>query len=285
MMATVIVMPATSQAGWFSDRQPAKQVASKVKATAGNIQTKVTDISKKLNEVHHQIAESRPLMNKVKNGNMLGTLKEIVEFMGDKQQEFQAFQNGGVYGFRRDFKGMLNGFSNLVAETPAIRNPNRFQKRLNKASNLVEKVPTAFLFIMSEAVGDQLMEIRDNVDRLGVELAKLPRLPNNRELLQNIQAYESELCKFVDNREVAVSVAMVKNGLKTTIWTLNTINSYLPNDLTVSVTAVAGGGFTAAIHPAKVPFKVPLTVVEAIQLSLDNNIALAEAVCKGVNDK
>jgi hypothetical protein len=280
--AAAITLPTVANAGWFNKSKPAQKIAAKAKATSGNITAKVSDISQKINEMANQMKESRPLMNKVKSSNMMQTLKEVVEFMGEQQQEYQAFANGGVYAFRRNFQDTLQGFGGVVNDFPGIENADRLNQKLDKAVELINKLPSQFLFIMDKAVGEKLISVNEKISDLRKDLSKLPRLPTPRVLMQNIYAYEVELCKLVDSREVAVTVAVIQAKLKTIMWTLNTITSYLPNDLTVSATAVAGGGFTAAIHPAKVPFQIPLTIVQAVDLGIGNNVSIANAMCKGV---
>jgi len=126
---------------------------------------------------------------------------------------------------------------------------------------MINKVPSQFLYIMDKAVGEKLVTINEKVAEIRNDLAKLP---SPRVLMQNPLAYENELCTIVDSRETAVSVAVIQAKLKTTIWLLNTVRGYLPDDLTLSATAVAGDGFTAAIHPAQIPLKTPLVVLEAV---------------------
>ncbi|MGD8783901.1 MAG: hypothetical protein PVG75_05665 [Thioalkalispiraceae bacterium] len=278
--ATMLFTPGISYAGWFGDK--AQKVKTRVKATPGNVQQKVQDMSQKLNEIHQQIAENRPLMEKMKNGKMMDSLKEVVEFIIESQQEYQAFANRGVNGFRQDFSDMLYGFGYIINEAPALENADRLNDRLDTAMDLMDKIPSQFLFIMHKAVGNKLHSISDNVNSIRNDLGQLPRLPKPSELNRDPYAFEVELCSLVNSRANAVRIAVIKNRLKTTIWTMKTITSYLPDDLTFDVTVVGGGGFTATKHPAQVPFKIPLTILEAIELSIDNRVALANAMCTGV---
>ena len=285
IMAISIALPTSANAGWFSSKQPVKRVIAKAKATPGNITAKVTDISKKINEMARQMSESRPLMQKVKSSKMLNTLKEVVEFIGEQQEEYQDFASNEVHVFRQNFGDMLHGFGGVINDFPAIENADRLNKKLDKAANLINRIPSQFLFIMHKAVGEKLVEVNEKISDLRGDLVKLPQLPAPRVLMQSPRDYETEICKLVDSRGAAVSVAVIQAKLKTIIFVLKTITSYLPNDLTISVTAVAGGGFTAAIHPAKVPFQIPLTILETVELGIGNNVSIANAMCKGVLKK
>jgi len=88
--------------------------------------------------------------------------------------------------------------------------------------------------------------------------------------------YRLNSFKIKNSRANAIRIAVIQAKLKQIIWGLKTIASYMPDDLTFNVTAVAGGGFTATKHPAKVPF---------LELSISNNVSIANAMCKGVLPK
>jgi len=282
LTVAAIALPTAANAGWFTNKQPVKKVVQKAKATPGNIAAKVTDISIKINEMAAQMAESRPLMSKVKESNMMSTLKEVIEFVGEQQQDYQAFASNDIYGFRQNFQNMLSGFGGIVNDFPAIENADRLNNSLTKAGDMINKMPSQFLYIMDKAVGEKLITINAKVADIRNDLAKLPQLPSPRVLMQNPMAYETELCTIVESRETAVTIAVIQAKLKSAIWSLNTVRGYLPDDLTLSATAVAGGGFTAAIHPAQIPLKTPLVVLEAVDLAIDNNVSIANAMCKGV---
>ncbi|MGD8926568.1 MAG: hypothetical protein PVG20_06945 [Thioalkalispiraceae bacterium] len=291
---TMMMTPGISHAGWFSSKVENTKarvqarthtVATKVKAAPGNIKDRVEDISNKLNEIYSQVEANRPIMNKVKNGKMMQSLKEVVEFMQDSQEEYQYFANGQVDDFRRDIQDMLYDFGYIVEAFPAIENGDKIMDKLDKVSNLIDKIPSQFLFIVHKAVGEKLADVREKVGNISKDLASLPRLPKPRILLQDPHAYEVEMCKLVGSRANAVRIAVIKARLKRIIFTLKTITDYLPNDLTFNVTAVAGGGFTATKHPAQAPFQIPLTILEAVELTIDNNVAIANALCTDVVPK
>lgn len=294
LIVTLMVTPGFSHAGWFSSKVEATKTkvqtrvstaATKTKETASNIKDKVEDISNKLNDIYSQIESNRPLMNKVKNSPMMGNLKEILKFMQDAQEDYQNFANSGADTFRRDMQDILYDFGNIISAFPAIERGDKMINKLDKVSDMMDKIPGQFLYVMHKAVGDKLADLRVKVGDLSNQLARLPKLPKSRELYRDPQAYEVELCQLVDSRGAAVTVAVIQAKLKEIIWGLKTIASYMPDDLTFSVTAVAGGGFTATKHPAKVPFKVPLTVLEAVELKISNDVSIANAMCKGVLPK
>ncbi|VAW91979.1 hypothetical protein MNBD_GAMMA23-92 [hydrothermal vent metagenome] len=205
--------------------------------------------------------------------------------LASNKQDYQYFVNGEIDVFRQDFQNMLYGFSGVINDFPALENADRLTSRLNKAGDLINRMPTQFLYLMSEATGKKLVTINKKITDIRNDLATLPQLPMPRVLMQNPRAYETQLCQLVENRKTAVTIAVIQAKLKSAIWLINTIRGYLPDDLTMSATAVAGGGFTASIHPAQIPLKTPLIVLEAVDLVIGNNVSIAKAMCTGILPK
>lgn len=277
--AVAIAAPSVGQAGWFKDSKPVRKVVTRVAATPGKAKEGIEDIAAKVNEIYSQISENRPLLEQMKNSRMIENLKETFVFINEMQADYQVFADQGVYTARLDIKDVLYGFGDITQAFPGAESDGKIMDKVEQAANLVDKMPAQFLYVMDKAVGPQLSELQDKIDNIRDSLAMLPNLPSKRELYRDPMAHVDSLCELENNRAVAVSIAVLQARLKAVAFVIKNIKAYLPDDLTVMASVVAGGGGTVTKHPAQYPLQILLTIVEGIDLKISNFTSIAKSVC------
>lgn len=274
----VASFPGIGHAGWFSSSNPVKKVTQTVKATPNNIKARVDDISSRVNEISDQLRESRPLMDMMKNGHLMGQLTEVVQFLNESQQDYYDFAGNGEYAMRDDIKGLVSSVSNL---TVALGMEGKMSEQLNKADDLVDKMPTTFLYPLFKAgIGAKITEIRDRFELLVDDVTLVATLPQEKDVYLYPESYTAELCPLVSDAQTKIQLAVLEAKLDAATWQSKTITGYMPEDLTISLTVVGGGGATVAKFPAQYIFKIIDTVIGSIQLRIKNYKSIATAMCE-----
>jgi hypothetical protein len=282
-LAAALVLPAQSQAGWFSNAKTkvshrTETVTHRVAAAPAKAKDRLEDVQNKLNEIYSHIEENRPLADKLRDSKMVDTVKETLTFIQDQRADYQQFADQGVYGFRLDMKDLLTDFTSmghmLGRRAPVL-------DRLEKATALIDKMPTSFLYVMNKAIGTQLQNLQEQTGAISDKFGVLEQLPPLQELYRNPTSYTASVCPLVNDAETKATVAVLKARLANIGFVLETIQGYLPDDLMVDVDVLAGGGTTIGKFPAQIPFKVMSTVVKGISLRLDHYTSIAGALdCK-----
>lgn len=275
-------LPAQSQAGWFDQardavREKTQSFTAKAAAAPGRARDRIAEVSDKVDEIYSHIEGNRPLADQLRNGRMMNTLKETLVFIQDMQADYQVFADQGVYTFRLEMQDLVADFRS-VGETFG-RNGAALE-RLEKAGGLLERMPTSFLYVMHQAVGPQLADLRVRTAMIRDGLSRLPSLPKPRELFRDPAQHAPSICPLVEDERTVASVAALQARIKWITFGLKTIKGYLPDDLVVQADVVAGGGLTMTKYPAQFPFQVMLTIVEAIDLQISNYVTMATAICK-----
>lgn len=271
-----IALPGTSQAGWFSNSKPVVKVSQKAKATAGNMQAKVTDISRKLNDIYSQLEGGRPLVNAMKEGQMVETVKQVLQFVNESQKDYQYFASSGVYAFEQDINDMVSGLGSIAQQTQL---DSKLVGQLDKIQNLVAKMPKQFLYIMYKAMGEKIADLSQQTQTLRSRLEFAVNLPSSRDLMVAPMSHQASLCPLVNDKGIKVSYAVVMAVLNRVMLDVNLLNDLSPDDLYASGTAVAGGGTTVGKFPTKFITLTIKRIVEGIKVNLENTNSIAEAVC------
>lgn len=272
--AAAIALPNAGHAGWFSDKKA--EVTRTVKAAPGNARDKMSDIADKLNEMHTQMKDSRPLTNALKNGNMIKQLAKVVEFLNESQQDFQDFADNGADVLKQDINNLVDTIS---AITDAVGMDSKMTDQLHKAAGMVDKMPTTFLFAMAKGgIDTKLQEIADRLDQLSNDLVLIATLPQEKDAFLYPESYMGELCPLVNEKKL--QVAILNARLDTNIWMIDNLSSLMPEDLTVSVTVVGGGGATLTKFPPQYLFKAMKIIIETIQLRVKNYTSIAGSMCE-----
>ncbi len=290
-ITVAILLPSTSFAGgWWAENAGVTKVrakvqtvktnaAQKVKQAPGNVKDKIEDVADKLNDIYAQIEENRPLLNQMKDGQLMHAIGDTMKFLQDNQDEFQQFvAQEGEY-FRDDVRNLLSDFVAISQDFPVARQKGKVAEQMQKAIALIDKLPPVFLYPMYKAIGPKLEEMQLLVSSLRTKLAALPELPPMNDLIIDPMAHAQTMCDFVTDKKVAVHVATIQAVLKTGVWSMGVILDKLPQDLNISVTVVGGGGLTIASHPARAPFNTIKTIMEGIDLGITQYSSIGKSVC------
>lgn len=245
------------------------------------IQNKVTDISKKLNSVYGQMRNSSPLISVLKDGKLINDLKEIMLYLKQSRADYDQFANSGIYEFTRDMTTLLDGFGD-IASTMKL---DGISDRLDKSHDLIGSLPPQFMYIMHKAIGPTIIELRDEIQSLNEQLSIVADLPSNREMLTNPERYTDTLCPLVNsspldnNKNAKVVYTLIMARLNLLSIKLDYANDMIPDDLTVMVNVVGGGG-TNFPFPAKPISRTLMLIKDSVIQRLVNAKEIASVVCE-----
>jgi len=272
LTAAALVAPGVSHAGWFSDApKPFKKVSQVVKGKAGDVQAKVGDIAGKLDEIYSQMEDNRPLLNALKNGKMMKQLTEVVTYLNESQQDYQAFAENGVYTLRDDVKNLVGTVTDV---SDMLNLDGKLSDQLNKAAGLVDKMPTTFLFALAKSgVDKKLQDIVARLSQLRDDLVLVVTLPAEKEVFLYPELHKDSLCDLVNAS--ATDLAVLNARIDYNIWSIAKVSELMPEDLTVNVTVVGGGGATISKFPPQYIFKAITAILEVIKMRLSSYASIA----------
>jgi len=287
-LVTSAVLPSVSHAGWWSDNNPVKKVVATVKAAPsnvvskvqeapGNIQAQVEEVLDKLNEIHSRVEESKPLMNAMKDGKVISDLQDIMTFFQESRADYQQFANSGAQGFSQDVSGLLYDFGDIISIMQVADGMNA---RLTKADDLIGRLPPQLLYVMHEAMGSSIIDMREQLLEISTHLDFMRDLPSNRELMSAPQQHQASLCPIVNDKRTKVSYQVVKGKVAILVLGLDYVNEMQPDDLNVGATAVAGATVTVSKYPPKYVTQTLKTIADYMALRLETIHDVAEAVCE-----
>ena len=273
-----IALPGTSQAGWFSDSKPARKISHVAHATAGNLQHKVSDISTKINEMAAQMAESRPLADAMKNGRLMAHLTELVHYVNEYQQEFQNFNNSGADEMRQDIKNLVNAVTGI---TDVLGMDSKVVDQLQRASNIIDKMPATFLYPLAKSgLSDKIKATRDRFLQLKDNLALIATLPREKDVFLYPDSYKADLCPLVTDAQTKTQLAVLGARIKYNKFVIEQMSKLVPEDLTINIEVIGGGGATIAKFPPQYLFKAMETILGMVEMRIDAYKSIGEAMCK-----
>jgi len=274
--ACAIALPTAGHAGWFSDSKPVKKITKKVKATPGNIKAKVEDISKKINEVSAQLRENQPLANALKDSNMVARLAEMAQYMNEYQQDFQEFNARGADELRYDIQDLVNTVTDI---TEQMGMDGKMAEQLQQAAGMVDKMPAAFLYTLAKSgISYKIQATRDRLVQLKDDLVLIATLPPEKDAFIYPESYKAELCPLVQDKKMKTQLAVLGARLKYNSWSIEKIGKLMPDDFTISVTVVGGGGATIKF-PGQYLVTAMETVIGVIEMRIEAYKSIADAMC------
>lgn len=275
--AAVIALPQAAHAGWFSSAKPVKQVVSKARSSAAQVKDRADDVNAKLQEITDRLEDNRPLVDALKNGRMMQQLTEVVEYLNESQQDYQAFADSGVYVLRDDIRELVSIVGDI---NNSLNLDSKLSNQLDRAAGLVDKMPVSFLFALTKSGVDQrLQDIIARLRQLRDDLVLVASLPLERDVFLYPEMYKNDLCPLVIDDDTRVQLAVLNARIDSNIWVLSTVSDLLPEDLTISATVVGGGGTTVSKFPPQYIFKTINTILGAIKLRMGNYKSIAESMC------
>lgn len=276
--AAAIAAPSAGYARWFSAPKPVvKKLTQTVRTGTSHLQDNAGDIADKLTEIHAQIEDNRPLINALKNGQMMQQLTEIVQYLNESQQDYQAFTENGVYLLRQDIQDLVGAVSSI---SDMLNLDSKLNDQLHKAAALVDKMPVTFLFALAKSgIDKRLQDILARLIQLSDDLVLVATLPLERNVYLYPGEYKDSLCPLVNDQQTRVQLAVLNARIDANVWAIDTVSDLIPEDLNVSAMVVGGGGATVSKFPPQYIFKAMKTILSAIKLRVGNYKSIAESMC------
>lgn len=273
-----IAAPSVGHAGWFSTPKPVvKKVTQAVRTGASNVQDNFGEISDKLNEMYAQMEDNRPLVDALKNGQMMQQLTEVVQYLNESQQDYQAFAENGVYLLRQDIKDLVDTVSSI---SDMLNLDGKLNDQLHKSTALVDKMPVIFLFALAKSgIDKRLQDILARLTLLSDDLVLVATLPLEKNVYLYPEQYKDSLCPLVNDKQTKLQLAVLNARIDTNVWAIDTVSGLIPEDLDVNATVVGGGGTTVSKFPPQYIFKAMKTILSAIKLRMGNYKSIAESMC------
>lgn len=290
-------------------------------ATAGVLdraRTGVQNAKPNAGKVVSIVRKKRPVATALKNAgqNMPGAelfemvqqlelkeqLRGTIELIQQMQADYRSF-SGGVTGcaaeckvFRNELKDLFTDFLFLVEDVPVLQKRAHLIDNLERLSSLIDYVPPRALYLMWQATGDQLAQLRMTAETIRQTLNTLPPFIEVSDVLAAVKGAgttvtNSAVCAWVSKADKPV-VEWIQAELEGLAWGFKTIGGFIP-DITVKGEAGASAGAAVAngtasagagvkiTDPIKIALKVAATVPEAINQAIKVNTARAKLVCAG----
>ncbi len=283
-----IALPGISQAGWFSSSKPVKSVSHiahrttgsvrhAATSTAGSIKDKVTDISSKVNEMAAQFAESRPLADAMKNGKMMSHLTEMVHYINDYQKDYEDFNNRGADEMRDDIRRLVSSVNGVIS---TLGMDNKVADQMQRAADIIEKVPATFLYPLAKSgLSEKLKATRDRFLQMKDDVTLIATLPREKDVLLYPESYKADLCPLVNDYHTKVQLAVLSARIKQDKYAVDLMSKLIPDDLTVNIEVVGGGGLTISKFPVQYLFIAMNTVLDVIEMRIDTYTSIGGAMC------
>ena len=198
-------------------------------------------------------------------------LTEVVEFLNESQQDYQVFAENGVFTLRSD----INELVGTVSDVSDMMNlDSKLSDQLNKAAGLIDRIPITFLFALAKSGIDQrLQDMVARFSQLRDDLVLVATLPAEKEVFLYPELHKDSLCALVTDS--ATQLAVLNARINYNAWTIEKASGLMPEDLTVNVTVVGGGGATVSKFPPQYIFKAISTILEVIKLRLTSYSSIA----------
>ena len=291
--AAVIATPALASAASF-DR--AKSGIRTIRTGTGILVTNVRQHRPLADSVNTVKGTTREIFDDVKKMNVAEQLRDTVSLVDKIQAEYQYFSGGegcqaSCASFRQRLKNVLNNFSQLVNEVPALRNDQSLVENMQRATDLIDYLPPRALYLMWQVMSTKLADIEATTGQIRQTLAKLPPLqPVGFDAISNATASTEGSCGW-KGKDKDPWVKLVRGSLEFFAWNVNKIEGMIPD---VAVKGQAGGTAGAAVvngeaaagvsvkptDSAKDTFKIVTYIPELISKAIEMNILEANAVCQ-----
>ena len=241
------------------------------------------------------------LLDIVQELNLTEQLRETIALMQQMDSDYGRF-SGGSFGckgeckaFRARLKATFEEFLLLIEDVPVLNDEPGLYENVARFADIIDFVPPRALYLMWQALDDQIDELQAASGKIRDLLANLPPL----EPVTGIAAYvdsaatyatDSPICKW-SGKKNKFYVEWVQAELEAVAWGLQTIDGLIPDlEITAKVGVKTGaavangiGAALAAMKPtdvAKIALKVVAAVPESINWAITLNVLRAEVVCK-----
>ncbi len=300
--ALAVSLPGAASAGVFDKaKSNVTKVRKTVKSTAVSIVRKAKTIPNPIENLPGELPGSE-LFDIAQELQLMEQLRETLELLRQGQADYRDF-SGGTFGcegecqaFRGELKNLFGDLLSLAEEVPVLSKRSSLIANIERLSGLIDYVPARALYLMWQATGDQIDQVRTAAETIRQTLIALPPMVDLSDIAAAVDAggtfvADSPMCGWVNQKNKPV-LEWVQVELEGLAWALNTIDGFIPDveikvDAGVSAGAAVANGEAAtgvAIKPTdslKIALKVAATVPEAINMAIKVSTARASIVCAG----
>lgn len=294
--AVAVAVPGLASAG-FGDRIQAVKSRTNINITNVRekqpIRTAVKSAKEPAAEIFQQVREMQ----------VMEQFKQNLELVREMQSDYVHFTGGegcnaNCATFRARLKNILNNFSSLIAEVPALSANANLQTNIQRMSRLIDYMPPRALYLMWQVTSSQLAEMESMADEIRQALNALPPLmapsaigtpQTSADTRSAGTGSSSGLCAWSDQEDKPY-VELVQARLEQLGWSFEKLAGIIP-DLSVrgeagvsAGAAVTNGEASAAVgmkpsDSLKITLKVLATVPQQINWTIRINLLRAKVYC------
>jgi hypothetical protein len=258
------------------------------------------------------VGQKRPVANAVQNvaqdlpkpAEIFATLKELelkeqlqgaIQIMRQMNADYANFSPDQ---FREDVKAVFDDYLSVVEEVPLLSRRAGLVDNIRRASNVIDYVPPRVLYLMSQALGDQIDELGTAAENIRQALDALPPFVETADMwsyamMQGAFDASAPICGWVGLKDKPM-VEWIMAELKRIAWKIKTAESLIPNPevkvegggtagVAVANAAANAGTTMKPLEPVHTALKVVAVVPEAINMGIEVNMARARLVCAAVD--
>jgi hypothetical protein len=293
--ALTVALPGAADAGLLNKaKSQARQAASK----ASNVVSIVRERKPVRNAIQNALPEApgADLFEMVGELQITQQLRETLELLRQIQSEYRTFSGGSgcnarCQTFRTDLKGLFADFMFVVEDAPVVQNRAGLVDNIERLSNLIDYVPPRALYLMWQAMRDQIDGVRGTMETVRVALQELPDFMKVQQVSATLA--DSRACAWVNQKDKPV-VEWLQAEMEGLAWSLKTIEGFIPDvkvkgDVGASAGAAVANGEAAAgvgvkiTDTLKIGLKVAATVPEGINMGIKVRMARMKLLCAGAN--
>lgn len=293
--ALAVSLPGIATAG-IADK--AKARAQSAKAKAGTV---LSIVREKRPALDTALTAAQDLPSPAEIFEILRELELAEEFRGAMEIARQMNADYAAFSperFRAEVKALLDDYLWLADSVPVMKNRTGLLDNMRRALDLIDHVPPRALYLMSQALGDQLAGLGAAADNMRQALAALPPFVEAADIwayasLQGAADAGDPICAWV-GLDSKPFVGWLKAELGGIAWSLKTAEGLIPNPevkvegggeagIAVANATAAAGTTVKPLQPLHNALKAAAVIPEGIGMAIDLNIARAKLVCAAVD--
>jgi hypothetical protein len=287
LLAGMLLTPGSSNAG----------LADKIVDLKSKVQDKVEIVKDKAADIKGDAVEQ-----------IVEMVLPMIQFIKKQQEGYKDFTGVNNCGqgspcavFRQKISKMIVSFATLPEQLPFVETIPTAVKQLEELAQLVDYLPPTMLYAAEKTLAQSFDEIQFRLDMLRFAASNIPAIPTMAELSQSVAssqqvnyaadssggkrakkssaanpAYPANCALILDKAKPHID--LVLTAIKTVHEQIKDTADVLPNEVTVGVTAVAGGTYSVK-HPAKGGLDLVILVIKSIERDLTLRLAIHKSFC------
>jgi hypothetical protein len=293
--AIAVSLPGIATAGLLSKAKSRAQSAKANTATVLSIVHKkgqaVSAVQGTVQGAAQDLPTPAELFQMLRELDLPNQLRGTMELARQMNADYAKFSPDK---FRNEVKAVLDDYLWLAQSVPGLQDRTGLLDNISRASNLIDYVPPRVLYMMSQALGDQLAGLSTAAENMRTALDMLPPFISPADAWTYARTgagavADSRVCKWVALKDKPF-VAWFKAEVTAIAWALKTAEGLIPNPeikvegggtagVAVANAAGAAGTTVKPLDPLHNALKVAAVIPEAINMAIDLNMARATMLC------